>query len=41
MLYMDDQPLTWDILVTTWSHSLPEAINRSLREMVSIRQFYF
>ena len=35
MLYMDGAPLTWDLLVTTWTHTLPEAINRSLREMVS------
>lgn len=35
MLYMDGAPLTWDLLVKTWSRTLPEAINRSLREMVS------
>ena len=35
MLYMDGAPLTWDLLVVTWTHTLPEAINRSLREMVS------
>ena len=35
MLYMDGAPLSWDLLVATWTHSLPEAINRSLREMVS------
>ena len=35
MLYMDGAPLTWDLLVATWTHTLPEAINRSLREMVS------
>ena len=36
MLYMDGAPLTWDLLVATWTHTLPEAINRSLREMVRL-----
>ena len=39
MLYMDGAPLSWDLLVATWTHSLPEAINRSLREMVSFSTF--
>ena len=39
MLYMDGAPLTWDLLVATWTHTLPEAINRSLREMVSFSKF--
>ena len=39
MLYMDGAPLTWDLLVATWTHTLPEAINRSLREMVSFYKF--
>ena len=39
MLYLDEEPLTWRILVTTWIKTLPEAINRSLREIMS--QMFF
>lgn len=34
MLYLAGDPLTWQILVTTWVKTLPEAINKGLRDMI-------
>ena len=35
MLYLAGEPLTWQILVTTWVKTLPDAINKSLRDMIN------
>ena len=35
MLYLAEEPLTWQILVTTWVKTLPDAINKSLRDMIT------
>ena len=38
---MAGAPLTWQVLVTTWVRTLPEAINKTLREMITFMFFRF